>query len=109
MKPNTYSQNKIPLLYNEDSNNRYDLAEREMNMYSTLNDDSNNKRRSMFLSPTAEVMSFNKNQTHHQRMVSSFTIQSNDQSYEAPQQSERGSNRQHKATPSAYMDNMFDD
>jgi hypothetical protein len=144
MKHNPYMQNKIPLLYNESSdfNSSTDVSDvqgknNEANFYSTLSnpDDAANKRKSMFLSPTAEVMSFNKKQNYHQRLMGSSTNLSSVYT-ESPSQvghrhldsidshtdislqpqnennQREGSSKQKAArrtVPSAYLESMFED
>lgn len=138
---------KIPLLYeqpNADSS-MSDITgsflKPEQNLYSTLDKDTSqqqNKRRSMFVSPTAEVMNFNKNKTHsrflstgagssHTRDHSNLNINDNSvpdlrhsriESFDtntdirltSPERSPpRAANRGHRTVPSQYLESMFED
>ncbi|CCH43566.1 hypothetical protein BN7_3118 [Wickerhamomyces ciferrii] len=133
---------KIPLLYDQTKIGSVDnipdtSMTNEQNLFSTL-DTEQNKRKSMFISPTAEVMNYNKNSRFlganqggpapsisysHTRENSSIigslpdlrhtrqnSYDPSETSSSTPNRSpHRGANRAQRTIPSAYLESMFED
>lgn len=136
---------KIPLLYEQSAGDKSmsDINEMfskpEQDFYSTLdnNKDQQNKRKSLFVSPTAEVMNYNKDKTHSRLLSGHFASEqhtressgvvtgsipdlrhSRNPSIDAnteirltsPERSPpRNSNRGHRTVPSQYLESMFEE
>lgn len=124
---------KIPLLYEQPEKSYNDLSDTllkpEQNLFSTLDSDYN-KRRSMFISPTAEVMNYNMNKSNSR--VFNNDVENNniggsgpipefrhgrtksydyqDVELQSPERSpHRSPNRGHRTVPSQYLEAMFED
>lgn len=122
---------KIPLLYEQPEKSFSDindtLMKPEQNLFSTLDNDPN-KRRSMFISPTAEVMNYNKSNSKilsHNMENNSISVSGSipdfrhgrtnsydyqDVGLQSPERSpHRSPNRGHRTVPSQYLEAMFEE